>query len=157
MNINSLEVFDLRDNMDYFDQAVKVFWGEWGSPSNYEFYRDCMLHSCQTESDLPRFYIAVQNNSIVATYALLRNDLISRQDLFPWLACLYVVPEMRGNKLGSFLLEHAVQETQKKELKHLYLSTDLDGYYEKYGWTHLTTGYLFNGDAAKIYETRCDS
>jgi len=28
--------------------------------------------------------------------ALLTNDLISRQDLWPWLACLYVEPDYRG-------------------------------------------------------------
>jgi N-acetylglutamate synthase-like GNAT family acetyltransferase len=102
--------------------------------------------------DLPRFYIAVQNNSIVGTYALLRNDLISRQDLYPWLACLYVVPELRGNRVGSILLKHAIKETGGLGLPKLYLSTDLEGYYEKYGWTLLTTGYIFNGDATKIYE-----
>lgn len=146
------KVFELQDKMEYFDEAVRVFWNQWGSLSNYKFYHDCMMHSCNGESDLPRFFIAVQNNSIIGTYALLRNDLISRQDLFPWLACLYVVPQLRGNKIGSKLLEHAIQVTGKKGFKKLYLCTDLDGYYEKNGWSHLTTGYMFNGDATNIYE-----
>jgi GNAT superfamily N-acetyltransferase len=152
MNIIMFEVFELQDKIEYFDEAVKVYWHQWGSQSNYKFYHDCMLHSCNSESELPRFYIAVQNNSIIGTYALLRNDLISRQDLFPWIACLYVVPELRGNKIGAKLLEHAIRETRKKGLKKVYLCTDLDDYYEKNGWTHLATGYMFNGDATKIYE-----
>ncbi|OKP98256.1 GNAT family N-acetyltransferase [Paenibacillus sp. P46E] len=69
-----------------------------------------MLHSMKTEDGLPRFYIAVQNGSIIGIYALLRNDLISRQDVFPWLACLYVVPEFRGQKMGAKLLQHALHE-----------------------------------------------
>lgn len=147
-----IEVFELRDKMAFFDEAVQMYWDQWGSESNFKFYQDCMLHSCSSDCDLPRFYIAVQNDSIVGTYALLRNDLISRQDLFPWLACLYVVPELRGNKVGSILLNHALEETKSLGLTKLYLSTDLEGYYEKYDWTYLTTGYLFNGEAAKIYE-----
>jgi GNAT superfamily N-acetyltransferase len=146
------EVFELQDKIEYFDEAVKVYWNQWGNQSNFKFYHDCILHSCYTESKLPRFYIAIQNNFIIGTYALLRNDFISRQDLFPWLACLYVIPELRGNKIGAKLLEHAIRETGKKGLKKIYLCTDLDGYYEKNGWTHLTSGYMFNGDATKIYE-----
>jgi GNAT superfamily N-acetyltransferase len=152
-----VEVFELRHKMEYFDEAVKVFWNQWGSQSNYNFYQDCMLSSCTSDSDLPRFYIAVQNNSIVGTYALLRNDLISRQDLFPWFACLFVVPELRGNKLGATLIEHAMRETRNLGLSKLYLCTDLEGYYEKYDWTLLALGYMFNGDATKIYEATIHS
>ncbi|SFF48056.1 Acetyltransferase (GNAT) domain-containing protein [Paenibacillus algorifonticola] len=152
-----IEVFELRDKMAFFDEAVQMYWDQWGSESNFKFYQDCMLHSCTSVCDLPRFYIAVQNDSIVGTYALLRNDLISRQDLFPWLACLYVVPELRGNKVGARLLKHALEETKSLGLTKLYLSTDLEGYYEKYDWTYLTTGYLFNGEAAKIYEAAVHS
>ncbi|WP_411829387.1 GNAT family N-acetyltransferase [Paenibacillus alginolyticus] len=78
------------------------------------------MNSCNAESDLPRFYIAIPNRSIIGTYALLRNDLISRQDLFPWIACLYVVSLLRGNKIWAKLLEHAIRETRDKGLKKLY-------------------------------------
>ncbi|WCK54049.1 GNAT family N-acetyltransferase [Aneurinibacillus sp. Ricciae_BoGa-3] len=146
-----IEIVELNQKLDLFNQAVELFWEQWGNPKNYEFYHDCIRHSCQSDSDLPRFYIAVQNNSIIGTYALLRNDLISRQDLFPWLACLYIIPELRGNKLGSLMLEHAVQQATEKGFKNLYLCTDLDGFYEKYNWSYLSSGYIFNGDPTKIY------
>lgn len=145
------EIYELKEKNEYFDDAVKFFWNHWGTQNNFKFYQDCMLHSCSTENDLPRFYIALQDKSIIGTYALLRNDLISRQDLFPWLACLYVVPELRRNRIGAKLLEHAVRETSKIGLNNLYLSTDLEDYYEKSGWTHLTNGYIFNGEETKIY------
>ncbi|NRF89856.1 GNAT family N-acetyltransferase [Paenibacillus frigoriresistens] len=146
------EVFELQDKIAYFDEAVKLFWTQWGSQSNYNFYLDCMMNSCRSESELPRFYLAIQDKTIIGIYALLRNDLISRQDLFPWVACIYVIPELRGNNIGSKLLEHAISVTGKKGYNKLYLCTDLDGYYEKYGWTQLATGYMFNGDSTKIYE-----
>ncbi|MDM5188806.1 GNAT family N-acetyltransferase [Bacillus sp. DX4.1] len=64
---------------------------------------------------------------------------------------MYVSPEYRGNKIGSQLLQHAIEETSKKGYENLYLSTDLNGYYEKNGWTHLTEGYGVSGDSIKIY------
>lgn len=127
------KIVELREKPDFFDEAVDFFWKQWGSDENYNFNHDCMVHSCKTNSDLPRFYLAIKNNKIIGSYALLRNDLVSRQDLSPWFACLYIVPEWRGNALGSSLLKHAVNEAHKKGFEHLYLCTDLEGYYVKYG------------------------
>lgn len=148
----TVEIVGLEKRMDVFDTAVEMFWKQWGSADNRKFYYDCMLHSCKTGSDLPRFYIALEDdNTIVGTYALLRNELVSRQDIFPWLACLYIAPERRGNKLGAALLQHALREAAQKGYENLYLCTDLERYYEKYGWDCLGDGYIFNGDPTKIY------
>ncbi|OXM16129.1 GNAT family N-acetyltransferase [Paenibacillus herberti] len=147
-----IEIYSLKDKTEDFERAVQLFWDQWGTENNFPFYHDCILHSMKTDSDLPSFFIAKMDESIIGTYALLRNDLISRQDLFPWLACLYVAPEYRGQGIGSKLLQHARQETGKKGYNNLYLSTDLNGYYEKYGWVHSSSGYIFTGDETKIYE-----
>jgi len=146
-----IEIDELIDRTDLFDEAVDFFWKQWGNEQNYQFYKDCMKHSYTTTSDLPRFYLAIQNNVIIGSYAILRNDLISRQDLTPWFACLYVVPKLRGQGLGATLLQHALQETLKKGYENLYLCTDIDGYYEKYGWDHLDNAFLFNGEPIKVY------
>lgn len=145
-----LDIIALHQRKDLFKQAVEVFWSQWGTDANYNFYYDCMIHS-RDEGNLPQFYIAVQNESIIGTYSLLRDDLISRQDLFPWLACLYVAPRLRGNKLGSKLIQHALQSAYERGFENLYLCTDLDGYYEKYGWDYMTDGYTFDGHQTKIY------
>ncbi len=147
-----IEIYALKDKPECFERAVKMFWDQWGTEENFNFYYNCMLHSMNADNDLPSFYFAIKNGSIIGTYALLRNDLISRQDLCPWLACLYVSSEQRGREIGSLLLNHAVQETTKKGYNKLYLATDLNGYYEKYGWRHLTDAYIFTGDMTKVYE-----
>lgn len=145
------QIYQLKDMPEHFESAVRLFWSEWGTDRNYKFYEDCMLHSMNAQSDLPRFYIAIQQDAIIGTYALLRNDLISRQDLFPWLACLYVVPERRGQRIGAELLRHALRETKRKGHDNLYLCTDLEGYYEKLGWSRVASGYGLTGDPTNIY------
>lgn len=153
-----VEIRELRQRMDLFDKAVEMFWRQWGSETNFAFYQDCIKHSCSTDQDLPRFYIALREDStLVGTYALLRSELMSRQDLFPWFACLYVVPEARGNGIGAALLQHAREETAKRGYEQLYLCTDLEDYYEKYGWQYLAQGYIFNGEPTKIYVHRPES
>ncbi|KZE69115.1 acetyltransferase [Fictibacillus phosphorivorans] len=146
-----MKIIEVQQRKDLVDKAVNVFWKQWGSEQNYKFYEDCIVHSCQTEDALPRFYIALIEEEIVGTYALLRNDLNSRQDLYPWFACLYVDPEHRGKELGSQILQHAIEETTRKGFENLYLSTDLEGYYEKYGWSHAGEVYGADGGSLKIY------
>jgi N-acetylglutamate synthase-like GNAT family acetyltransferase len=85
--------------------------------------------------------------------ALITNDFISRHDLYPWLACLYVAPEERGQSLGNQLMEHAVQQARRAGFASVYLTTDHDGYYEKYGWNRIEDGIdLFTAQPSRIYK-----
>ncbi|MCU9614913.1 GNAT family N-acetyltransferase [Caldibacillus lycopersici] len=130
---------------------MQVFWEKWGNEDNYPFYEDAIVHSCSS-SDFPKFYVAIDNEPIIGTYALLRNDLNNRQDLCPWLACLYVDEKYRGKEIGSKLLQHGLMEAAKKGYKKLFLATDLEGYYEKYGWKHSGLVYGASGYSINFYE-----
>jgi GNAT superfamily N-acetyltransferase len=148
-----MEIIELRDRNDLFEKAIQTFWEVWGNEDNYKFYEDCMIHSITSE-DLPRFFVALENGEIIGTYALLRNDLNSRQDLCPWLACLFVDREYRGKKIGSMLLDHGLKEAAKKGYKKLYLTSDLENFYEKYGWKNNGIAYGVSGGHIKVYEKK---
>lgn len=147
-----MEIIELRNKDQLLDQAIQVFWQQWGSEENFKFYEDAILHSATTSSDIPRFYVAVEEGEIIGTYAMLRNDLNSRQDLCPWLACLYVAEEHRGKGIGAKLLDHGLSVAAKKGYENLYLTTDIENYYEKYGWKNSGSVYGAGGGASKLYE-----
>jgi len=147
-----MKIIELRDNNELLHQAIQVFWQQWGSEENFKFYEDAILHSSTTSSDIPRFYVAVEEGEIIGTYAILRNDINSRQDLCPWLACLYVAKEHRGKGIGARLLEHGLRVAAEKGFENLYLTTDLDNYYERYGWKHSGIAYGPGGGSIKLYE-----
>lgn len=147
-----MEIIKLYKGHELFDEAVNVFWKQWGTEENVDFYKDCMVHSFDSTDGIPSFYMAVKKQEIIGTYALIRNDLNSRQDLHPWLACLYVDPDHRGKAIGSQLLEHALAEAAGKGFDHLYLSSDLEGYYERYGWKHSGETYGVSGGSIKVYK-----
>ncbi|MEK4247374.1 GNAT family N-acetyltransferase [Psychrobacillus sp. FSL K6-2684] len=146
-----MQIIELQERNNLFEKAIQVFWKEWGNEHNYKFYEDAMIHSCRF-SDIPRFYVMIEEEEIIGTYALLRNDLNSRQDLCPWLACLFVKEEYRGREIGLMLLQHSLKEAASKGYDKLYLSTDLEGYYEKYGWKNNGVVYGVSGDHIKLYE-----
>jgi len=146
-----IQILDIRNKTELLEEAINYFWSQWGSESNYSFYKDCITHSCTTASEIPRFYLAIEDNKIVGSYALLRSDLNSRQDLSPWFACLYVIPEARGRQIGDLLQTHAIGESGKKGFKDLYLCTDLKEYYERTNWSYIGKGYSISDDETRIY------
>ncbi|MEO1627643.1 MAG: GNAT family N-acetyltransferase [Bacteroidota bacterium] len=141
----------LTEKSSLLDQGIRYFWTCWGRDSNFSFYENCIQNSLSDAIDLPKFYLLLQGEEIIGSYALLRNDIISRQDLVPWFACLHVEEAFRNRGLAEKLLKHALEEAQKMGYDQLYLSTSLDGFYEKKGWTFFADGYGVGGDLFKIY------
>ncbi|SFS74578.1 GNAT family N-acetyltransferase [Paenibacillus sp. BC26] len=149
-----IRITELSDQPQAFiDEAIAYIWNQWGSEHNYAFYRDCIVHALQADVDVPKFYVAVdqEKEQFIGICGVLRNDLISRQDLFPWLACLYVDPAHRGKGLGSRLMAHLEEELAGKGYTQLYLSTTLDDYYERHGWSYFSQGYYMDGSGTKVY------
>ena len=147
-----IQIIGIRENPELLEPGVKFFHNAFGSAKNYMLYHDCISHSITTESALPRWYLAMKDDEIVGCCALITNDFISRMDLWPWLAALYVVESQRNQGLGGMLLAHGVTEAGKLGFSKVYLTTDHDSYYERYDWKHIGTGYAPWGDSGRIYE-----
>jgi len=147
-----MKIFELSKKPEKLNKAINYFWKCWGNDSNLNFYDDCIRHSLNNEKAIPKFYIGIESNEIVGSFALITNDLISRQDLMPWLACLYVNELHRKKGYAEMLLNHGLKESKLKGFKNLYLSTDLEKFYEKKGWTYYGKGFNFSGDETKLYK-----
>ena len=132
--------------------CAEYIHAKWGDSGNYPFYYDAVRHSSEPGKPLPRFYVLVRDDDIIGCYGLLTNDLISRQDLYPWFACLYVEEGERGREYGKLLLAHAEEEAVGAGFPVIYLNTSHDGYYEQYGWQRIEDGYFLNGSKVRIYK-----
>ncbi|MDF2649447.1 MAG: acetyltransferase [Paenibacillus sp.] len=146
-----MKIYEVSQRMELIHDSIEYFWDKWGDSKNYNFYKDSIMNSLDPGVDLSKFYIALTEDTIIGSYALLRNDLISRQDLVPWFACFYVDPNYRGKKVGAVLLDHAAEQAKLKEYNRIFLSTTLENYYEKYGWEFVDYAYYINGDRTKVY------
>ncbi len=146
------QIINVKDYSGGLEKAARYIHGKWGNDTNYLFYRDAMANSSNSEQGLPRFYLLTKNNDIVGCYALIVNDFISRHDLMPWFACLFVEKDERGKKLSGLMFDHAIREAKKSGFATIYLTTDLDGFYEKFGWERIEDGYDIRGQITRIYK-----
>lgn len=150
--LDNIYITELSQKQSLLDQTISYFWKCWGSENNFNFYKNCIEFSVQNPNSLPKFYVAFLQQEIIASYALLTNDIISRQDLVPWLACLFVDERYRKQKIAEKLLSHALNETKRLGFGHLYLSTDLENFYERKGWSFIGIAYNIFDEEFKIYQ-----
>ena len=139
----------ITENPDFMEQAIGYIEKRW--PLDDRIYKDCIKNSIITEFGLPRWYIMLDGGRIIGSYGLISNDFISRQDLWPWFAALYVEESERGRGLGAVLLEHGRREAGRLGYERLYLCTDHKGYYEKYGWEKIGEGFHPWNESSSIY------
>lgn len=151
-----MKVISIREYPELLQPGIEYVYRNWGNVNNSNMYRDCMEHSMSMETLLPRWYLMLdenRNDKIVGCAGLIINDFISRADLYPWLSSLHVDSDLRGNSYGGLLIVHVKEDAKKAGFKKLYLATDFVGYYEKYGFNYLATGYHPWGESSRIYET----
>ena len=149
--MTGFEIVSVRERPDLTDSAVAFFQRHWASEDSMAVYDDCIRSSLSSESPLPQWYVMLKDGKIVAGAGLIANDFISRMDLWPWLAALYVEEEFRGRGLGGEILRHARAHAARLGFDHVYLATDHIGYYEKYGFGYLADGYHPWGESSRIY------
>ena len=144
------KIINVRDYPGGLEAAARYFHSAWPGIDT-AFYLDAIRHSSGKNSPLPRFYLLMESDRIIGCYGLAVNDFISRHDLYPWFVALYIDEKKRGLSLGARLLDHALVEAAAAGFDTLYLTTDHDGYYEKYGWSRIEDGYERDGAPARIY------
>jgi GNAT superfamily N-acetyltransferase len=130
--MNRIEFSSLADCPEHKDLVARWLWSVWGAPGNIAFYRSMTEHCLK--DDFPFVYVAFTDGTPVGTVSLLRSDLFSRQDLYPWMADLYVPPEHRGKGIGLALQDFVLEEAKVQGFTLVFLETSLKGYYEKKGW-----------------------
>lgn len=151
--MDNIEIYNLLDKTEYLEEVSKWIWKEWslekGAKLEDIIYRS--NHSLN-KKDVPSMYIAVCKKEVIGVVSLWRNDLTSRQDLYPWMATLYVKESFRNRGIGKQLQEKSIQIAKELGYSYLYLITDHINYYEKFGWTFLEKAPLGNGKYTRIYQ-----
>lgn len=104
--VTKLEIVNVKEYSKGIERAVKYIHGVWGKADNYMYYYDAIVHSFNSATSIPRFYLLLKDGVIADCYGLVTNDFISRHDLYPWFACLYIEEPERGNNLGELLDEN---------------------------------------------------
>ena len=86
---------------------------------------------------VPTTFVAHEGARFRGCVALIASDLDQRPQLTPWVAALWVEPEVRAQGIGAALLAHAAEAAFVAGHAQVYLAAEapLAPYYAARGWT----------------------
>lgn len=131
-------------------QVTDWLWQAFGDGLPREFFASIVAHS-QTPGALPITFVAILDAQLVGTIGLWRCDLISRQDLYPWMAALYVDETARGKGLAGQLQNHVINFAARAGYSELHLYSACRDFYERYGWRYIGDALEYPNKTVHLY------
>lgn len=126
------QIIRLADQPEIKEQAAKWFHEKWGVP--LAAYLESMEESLAGEETFPQWYVAVEDGRIIGGLGVIENDFHDRKDLVPNVCAVYTEEDRRGRGVAGALLNYVCADMKERGIDTLYLLTDHDSFYERYGW-----------------------
>ena len=130
----------LGNHLDILPELAKLQYDEWKhfAPEKTLEDRVIKLRDMAGSSDVPFMIVAIDNNQLIGSAALVHEDMSTRKDLSPWLASVFVKPEYRQSGIATRLVSHIEGEAAKRGIAKLILYTEhARDLYLKLGWSDI--------------------
>ena len=127
----------LGNYIDFVPKLAELHLNEWKhlSPDMTLEDRAIKLKEISGSIDIPFMLVAVENNQLIGSAALVYEDMETRKDLSPWLAAVFVKPKFRNKGIGTKLIIRIELEAKRRWIKKLFLYTEhARKLYSKLGW-----------------------
>ncbi len=138
----SMKISDLRIRPDFLPHHVQHVWEEWWQPRGTPRAKlEARAREALGKAAIPFTLIAHDGDRFLGTVSVIESDLDLRPELRPWVAALWVAPEVRKQGIGAALAEAAVARAfaQGEAAIHLYASPHLRPFYQP-RWTLIESG-----------------
>ena len=132
MHRNDVSLIRLIDRPELEEAAAAWFHEKWHVPLSA--YLESMDACLRAEGPVPQWYLAMDDSQILGGLGVIENDFHDRPDLTPNVCAVYVEPSARRQGIAGALLELACRDMAERGIETLYLLTDHDSFYERYGW-----------------------
>jgi predicted N-acetyltransferase YhbS len=127
----------LRNNPVFESHLAELSCTEWQHLYG-NWHRDAALRefeSQRADGRLPLTLVAIEQDELLGAVSLIFDDLPGYEHLNPWLASLLVLPEHRGEGVGSRLVREAEKLLASNGVETAYLFTETaHAFFERLGW-----------------------
>lgn len=148
-----LKIYNLKDKQKYIKEVSILTQNQWGkkdlSEKEFNLKIKNKIKKIKLNFNNPNYckLILLDDDTLIGFISIFPKDGEERTDLSPWYATMYVKEQYRGNGYSRILNNAILCEAKKRNINRLYLKTDLENYYEKFGAKYIET--LKNGE--KLY------
>jgi len=102
-------------------------------------------------TDWETMFAAVKDGKIVGMASLLKTDYYPLPEIFPWVSCVFVEKEYRGNRISGKLIDAANRYAKEQGFAKTYIPTEHTGLYERYGYTYVRDIVNYGGGTDRLY------
>ena len=139
----------LRQCPELKNTAARWFHEKWSVPE--EAYLECMEAYLSGETELGWYLCTDESGRIVGGMGVIENDFHERKDLSPNVCAVFTEPDCRNRGIAGRLLHTVVEDCRSKGISPLYLVTDHDSFYERYGWEFHCMVQCDGGEVSRVY------
>lgn len=132
-----MNIIDLRTAPHHIPTLAQWHHDEWSylNPGGSVEKRIEKMRAYLDENLIPSMLIAVEEDQVFGSAALIASDMDTRPELSPWLANVYVKSDKRGSGIGAKLVKSIMDIAREHHLPCIYLFTpDQEKFYAKLGW-----------------------
>lgn len=134
-NKRKMEIKELTELSDKDFWISKIKEADWRAGKylaelleTNEFYNLC--------GRISKVFLLTDKADLISFCTYAQKDDIPNTDLTPWIGFVYTFPQFRGKRRIGKLIEHIYLLAKKEGHNALYISTDQQGLYEKFGATY---------------------
>ncbi|MBR5341025.1 MAG: GNAT family N-acetyltransferase [Erysipelotrichaceae bacterium] len=145
--------------IDYFEAEDKEYWlkelrkCKW-SGGEFLCYLLDIGEFKKLCGETTRILLLTDKGKLLSFCTYAEKDDIQDTDLTPWVGFVFTFEEYRNRGYIRKLLEHAYYLAQKDGYEYIYISTNADGLYEKYGYSFWKMMKDFHGEDSRIYRIK---
>ncbi len=105
-------------------------------------------------TDWERVIAALDDEKICGFCTVSKTDCIPEVDYTPYIGFVFVDEGYRGHRLSQGMIQYAMAYLKSVGFDRVYLVSDHENLYEKYGFTVVDHGKAYWGPTEKIYMQR---
>ena len=168
-----------RDNNRSIDESVKLVEQHFGwnlltdlnivkvekdtqlAKELLEFVQNCSLIDTKEHiawmiktwvfTDWEAIFVAIKDKKIIGMTSIMKTDYYPLPEIFPWISCVFVSEEYRGQRISEKLISYANHYAKKQGFERSYIPTEYVGLYEHYGYHYLKEIVNYGGGMDHLF------
>lgn len=132
-----MEIYNLKDKQEYLREVMELEYDEWADNPTEDREKRVVKKIDKYFENVDNKYfcklILLVENNLVGFISIFPYDCDEEPTLTPWYATMFVKKEYRGKGYSKILNDAILKETKNRNIKKVYLKTELNNYYEKFG------------------------
>lgn len=147
-----IEFFGCDDQKHWLDQIKKSDW----RAGQFLYEKLSKNKFAEIAGKDPKVFLLTDKDELISFCTFTQKDDIQPTELTPWIGFVYTFPEYRGHRYIGELFREIERTAAAEGVQEIFLSTNHNGLYEKYGFEFYQIMNDIDGEPSKVYKKHID-